>query len=168
MIGAPGETDITRAKTAYMKELVGGFPVTWLYEDLFGCVQKTIRCSEKDTPLVYHVLRETGGPYQATNQLCTDPSIITLMPNDGSVFLAFQINETTCSGHVFVLPKYRGSRAEQAEREAIRWVINNTQYKTVLGFTKQKDRHIIDFHKRVGMKEVCAIDDQVIFAWENK
>lgn len=168
MHGSPGETEETRAKTAYMRELVGGFPITWQYEDLFSVRKSTMPCTVDSIPEVFHILHELGGPYQQTRELLTTPNVFILMPNPGSVFISIPINDTTCSGHVYVMPQYRGKMACDAEKECIEWVLNNTQFKNIVGFTETKQAHIIDFHLRAGMKKVCEVNDQTIFTWEKR
>lgn len=163
MVGSPGETDETRMKTEAMARTIGGYPITWNYEDLSPGRKRDMRMRPEDAPAVQYVLSKTGGAVEAAHDMLSAKGAYVLMPNDGTVFLLFGVADTVGSGHVYALPEYRGRRAIDAERDAIRWAFSNTAFETIVGFTPKNMKHVMLYHSSVGMDVSGEANGNVVF-----
>ena len=125
-----------------------------------------MRATLKDIDQIKMILSETGGPAGRVGELLTLPDVLVLMPNAGSVFIGFPINPDICSGHVYVLKSFRGGIAINAERDTLVWVLKNTDYKAVIGFTPEDKKNVVDFHRRAGMTELGKTGGNIVFCYD--
>jgi len=173
MTGTPGETNITRAKTVYMREKVGGFSIAWQYEELFPFPKEPIVCTEEDIPRlnfifghesIWPFIKDGSTPeslrYIVGEHYVKSPGVVVLSPTPDSAVMFKTHNGTTLNIHPAVLPKNRKC-AVDIIHESVAWIFKNTQYIKIIAFIGTCFPNVCKFAEKCGFSNEGTIKSGV-------